>query len=234
MLARDEEPQPTTQESMFNYVRLSDGGPRRHAGPRSEVQVIAEIAQRVLGGGGPIDWVAMQDHKQIRQAIGKIVPGFEALEQIDDTRQEFQVAGRTLHSPQFATPDGKARLHVHELPLLAGGGNGELRLMTVRSEGQFNTVVYEDYDLYRGQDRRDVILMHPDDMQRLQVEPDCRVIVSTSTGRMENILVRSYPEIRPGNAMMYYPEANELVPRSLDPQSRTPAFNGVVVTVEKP
>ena len=29
VLARDEEPEPTTQESMFNYVRLSDGGPRR-------------------------------------------------------------------------------------------------------------------------------------------------------------------------------------------------------------
>jgi predicted molibdopterin-dependent oxidoreductase YjgC len=28
VLARDEEPQPTTQESMFNYVRMSDGGPR--------------------------------------------------------------------------------------------------------------------------------------------------------------------------------------------------------------
>ena len=48
VLARDEEPQPTTQESMFNYVRLSDGGPRRHAGPRSEVDVIASIAERVF------------------------------------------------------------------------------------------------------------------------------------------------------------------------------------------
>src|SRR5262245_40903372 len=36
VLARDEEPQPTTQESMFNFVRLSDGGPARLAGPRSE------------------------------------------------------------------------------------------------------------------------------------------------------------------------------------------------------
>ncbi len=42
--------------------------------------------------------------------------------------------------------------------------------MTVRSEGQFNTVVYEDYDLYRHQDRRDVILMHPEDLQRLGLE----------------------------------------------------------------
>ena len=32
---------------MFNYVRLSDGGPRRHEGPRSEVEVIAHIAQAV-------------------------------------------------------------------------------------------------------------------------------------------------------------------------------------------
>ena len=32
--------------------------------------------------------------------------------------------------------------------------------MTVRSEGQFNTVVYEEEDIYRGQERRDVILMN--------------------------------------------------------------------------
>src|SRR6185295_2143323 len=52
VLARDEEPQATTQESMFNYIRLSDGGPRRHAGPRSEVDVIASIAERLLGARG--------------------------------------------------------------------------------------------------------------------------------------------------------------------------------------
>jgi formylmethanofuran dehydrogenase subunit D len=31
---------------------------------------------------------------------------------------------------------------------------------------------------------------------------------------------------------MYYPEANMLVPRRTDPQSKTPAFKGVVVTIE--
>src|SRR5213078_4282627 len=49
VLARDEEPEPTTQESMFSYVRMSDGGPRRHEGPRSEVEIIAEAAERTLG-----------------------------------------------------------------------------------------------------------------------------------------------------------------------------------------
>ncbi|MFO0972495.1 MAG: hypothetical protein U1A27_03515 [Phycisphaerae bacterium] len=34
--ARDEEAQPTTQESMFNFVRLSDGGPARLRDARSE------------------------------------------------------------------------------------------------------------------------------------------------------------------------------------------------------
>ncbi|MEE2894781.1 MAG: molybdopterin-dependent oxidoreductase, partial [Planctomycetota bacterium] len=34
VLARDEESQPTTQESMFNFVRVSDGGAARHEGPR--------------------------------------------------------------------------------------------------------------------------------------------------------------------------------------------------------
>ena len=64
VLARDEEPQPTTQESMFNYVRLSDGGPRRHDGPRSEIQIVANLGQRVLGGKGPVDWQSMEQRDE--------------------------------------------------------------------------------------------------------------------------------------------------------------------------
>jgi len=230
VLARDEEPQPTTQESMFNYVRMSDGGKPRHTGPRAEVAVIARLARDVLGPG-PIDWQQMEDHQRIREAIAKIVPGFEALGQIDKTRQEFQIDGRTFHAPRFATPSGKANLHVHSLPELAGE-DGQLRLMTVRSEGQFNTVVYEEEDYYRGQERRDVILLHPDDIARLGLKPDQRVTVRSVAGEMNGILVRPFDDIRAGNALMYYPEANVLVPRSLDPQSKTPAFKCVLVTLE--
>ncbi len=104
--------------------------------------------------------------------------------------------------------------------------------MTVRSEGQFNTVVYENEDIYRGQDRRDVILLHPDDITRLGFAEDERVTVRSETGSMPNILVRTFPEIRAGNALMYYPEANVLVPRFADPQSKTPAFKSILVTVE--
>ena len=47
---------------------------------------------------------------------------------------------------------------------------------------------------------------------------------------MSNILVRAF-DIRAGNAAMYYPEANKLVPAEADPQSKTPAFKAVAVKV---
>lgn len=231
VLARDEESQSTTQESMFNFIRLSDGGPRRLEGPRSEVEIIGQIAAGVLGTAGPIDWQAMLDHSRIRDCIAQVVPGFEEIADIDRTKREFHVSGRILHEPTFPRPGGRARLHVHRLPPLAGN-DGQLRLMTVRSEGQFNTVVYEDYDLYRAQDRRDVILMHPDDLDRLGLRENQRVIVRSETGAMTGILARSFGRIKPGNALMYYPEANLLVSRQADPQSRTPAFKSVLVTIE--
>lgn len=231
VLARDEEPQATTQESMFNFVRLSDGGPRRHEGPRSEVEVITHIAGAVLGTDGPIDWQVMENTGRIREAIASVVPGYEKIQDIDRTGEEFQIDGRTLHKPSFNTGSGRAVLHVHQLPELKGGGS-RLRLMTVRSEGQFNTVVYEDHDLYRGQDCRNVILIHPDDVARLGLKTDQRVTIRSETGSLDNILVRPYADIRPGNTLMYFPEANVLVPRHTDPQSKTPIFKGVVVTIE--
>jgi anaerobic selenocysteine-containing dehydrogenase len=216
---------------MFNFVRLSDGGPKRVPGPRSEVHVIAEIARRVLGDQSPVDWGGMQQTNTIRHWISKVVPGYEAIDTIAETKTEFQVGGRTFHKAQFKTHNGKANLMVHELPELSPLATNQVRMMTVRSEGQFNTVVYEEYDLYRHQDRRDVILLHPADMKRMGLTHDTLVTVSSSVGQMHNILAREFEEIREGNAMMYYPESNILVPRVVDPQSRTPMFKNVIVSV---
>ena len=260
VLARDEEPQPTTQESMFNYIRLSDGGPRRHEGTRSEIDIIASIAERVARPTAPgsaggsslavhestnghdpnprqsrgltaLDWSQMRSTAQIRKAIAQIVPGFEQIADIDRTKQEFQIGGRTFHTAQFATPDGRARLHVHDLPDLAGAEADEIRVMTIRSEGQFNTVVYEDDDIYRGIEGRDVILLHPDDLRRLRLEGGRRVTIHGPAGSMSNIRATEFPKIKPGNAAMYYPECNILVNRTLDPKSKTPAFKCVIVRI---
>lgn len=229
VLARDEEPEPTTQESMFNFVRLSSGGPRRHDGPRREADVITALGERLLGDR-PVDWKALGKMCHVREMIAKVVPGFEQMAEIDRTKKEFHVGGRIFHVPRFATPSGKAAFAALDLPELPCGEN-QLRLMTIRSEGQFNTVVYEEEDLYRGQDRRDVILMNPADVARLGLAVDQRVTVRSSAGVMTNVLVRPF-DVRAGNAVMYFPEANVLVPRQADPQSKTPAFKSVLVTIE--
>ena len=229
VLARDEEQQPTTQESMFSYVRMSDGGPRRFDGPRGEVEVIAHIARRVLGDDGPIDWGQMETHRNIRHAIGAVVPGYEKLARIDQTQEEFQISGRTFHQPKFATDTGRAKFHLTAIPPDRRDSDG-LMLMTIRSEGQFNTVVYEEEDIYRNQERRDVILMSRADIERLGLRVNQRAKVRSAVGEMRGIWVREF-DIRAGNAAMYYPEANALVPAEADPQSRTPAFKAVPIMV---
>jgi len=47
---------------------------------------------------------------------------------------------------------------------------------------------------------------------------------------MPNILVRAF-NIKPGNAAMYFPEANVLVPKTVDPASKTPAFKSVLISL---
>ncbi len=230
VLARDEEPDLTTQESMFNFVRLSEGGKPRFEGALSEVQIISRMGREHFEENSPINWTEMEKTKNIRQQMGRAIPGFEKLLEIDQTKKEFQIEGRTFHSPKFATPNGKAKFHVHQLPPLAGAED-ELRLMTVRSEGQFNTVVYENEDIYRGQDRRDVILLHPDDVKQHGLRHDQKVEIYNETGSIQGFLVRSFEEIRAGNALMYFPEANILVPRTVDPKSKTPAFKGVLIRI---
>jgi molybdopterin-dependent oxidoreductase alpha subunit len=231
VLARDEEAQPTTQESMFSFVRISEGGESRHKGPRGEVQVIASIANAVFAGKNPVDWKGMEQHGNIRNAIAKVVPGLDEIANVDSTRKEFHIPGRALQSPEFKMPDKRAQTFVVPLPARPELGERQVMVMTVRSEGQFNTVVYEDTDRYRDQKRRDIILMNAKDIAKFGLRHDQRVTVRSETGAMSNVIVREY-DIRAGNAAMYYPEANILVPRAVDPKSGTPSFKNVVVTIE--
>ena len=108
-------------------------------------------------------------------------------------------------------------------------GDGELRLMTLRSEGQFNTVVYEEEDFYRGNERPDVVMLNEDDACARGLRRDQRVRVANPTGQLD-VLVRFAP-LPPGNAAMYYPEANVLIPRVADPESRAPVFKSTTARI---
>jgi anaerobic selenocysteine-containing dehydrogenase len=222
---------------MFSYVRLSEGGAARYPGPRSEVSVLADLGRRVLGADGPVNWSELESHERIRKLMAELIPGLEPLADIDRTRAEFHIPGRRLDTPAFPTASGKAQFQAIALPVApavevrqAPDTTRRLRLMTVRSEGQFNTVVYEEEDVYRGQERRDVVMIHPSDMERMGLARDQRVTVRSAVGELQGLLVRPY-DVRPGNAVAYYPEANVLVPRDVDPRSKTPAFKSVTVEI---
>ncbi len=226
--SRDEEQQKTTQESMFNFVRMSDGGIVRLDNVRSEVEIISDIAQKVLGNN-PVEFGKLKQHQNLRKFIAQIVPGFEKMSEMDETGEEFQISNRTFHQARFTTPDHKANFRICSIPLLKGE-DGEFRMMTVRSEGQFNTVIYEEEDVYREQTCRWVVLMNKDDIQNKGLQENDLVTLESSVGKMEKVMVRKF-DIPRGNIMTYFPESNVLVPTTTDPRSQTPGYKLVWVKI---
>ena len=83
--ARDEEWQPTTQESMFNYVRMSDGGITRLDDVRPESTVLCDLAAGVLAGSA-VNFAAFRDHGRVRQLMARTVTGMAALAVADEPR----------------------------------------------------------------------------------------------------------------------------------------------------
>lgn len=228
--ARDEEWEPTTQESMFNYVRLSDGGVDRLDGVRPETAILAELGERLLPDSA-IDFASFKRHRRVREAIAATVPGMEELADIDIAKREFHIANRILHEPQFATPSGRAAFQVVAMPKDAAS-EAPFTLSTVRSEGQFNSIVYEEKDSYRGTLTRWCVMMNADDMSALGLEAGGLANLRSKHGVMEEVTV--YPHDLPqGDVMAYYPEANVLTGTAVDPRSRTPSFKATPVWVTR-
>jgi molybdopterin-dependent oxidoreductase alpha subunit len=231
--ARDEEWQPTTQESMFNFVRLSDGGIERLSDVRPEVTILSDIAERLLPDA-PVDFGTFREHRRIREAIARVVPGMEQLADIDVAKKEFHIRGRLMHTPEFKTDDGRAKFCVNATPLPdREAGNFPFTLMTVRSEGQFNTIIYEEKDSYRPAETRWSVMMNREDMRRLGLSDGETADIGSPHGRMDAVKVHAF-DLPAGNAMAYFPEANVLIGREIDPRSKTPGFKSVAVSIRPP
>ena len=211
--ARDEEAQPTTQESMFNFVRLSDGGIQRLSNVRSEVAILAELGERLLPGS-PIDFARYADHDTVREAIARTVPGMEELEDISVARREFHVRGRLMHRPEFRTENRRAQFQVRPLPERdAERQRYPFLLATVRSEGQFNSIIYEETDSYRyGADRWSV-MVSPEDLQRLGLSAGTAWICSRLSARCavspysHSICPRKSSGLLPGGELSHGPQS---------------------------
>jgi molybdopterin-dependent oxidoreductase alpha subunit len=200
---------------------------------RSEVRIVCELAERLVGDIGKLRWSELaQDYGLIRDLIAEAIPGFERFnERIAD--------GFTLpHPPRdartFKTTTGKARMTVNELHVL-DVPEGALLLQTIRSHDQYNTTIYGLNDRYRGiHAGRRVVLVNPDDLPELAIaDGDVVDLVGIADDgierRADRFRVVAYPSAR-GCAAAYFPEANALVP--LDSQadeSGTPTSKSVFI-----
>jgi len=231
VVARDEEAQPTTQESMFNYVRMSDGGIERIENARSEVEILADLGLGIVPST-TFDFSVFEQHDNIREAIAASVPGMEALKDISVAKKEFHISGRLMHEPNFGV-NKKARFVVAAAP-----GRKQIQgeypfiLASVRSEGQFNSIIYEENDSYRYNAKRNALLMSPDDMSANGLKAGDSIDVVSKYGTLSAAQVHAF-DLPPGNLMAYYPEANVLTGEHLDPRSLTPAFKSVAVKIVK-
>ncbi len=229
--ARDEERQATTQESMFNFVRLSDGGIERLPDVRPESDILCDLGSRILGESS-FDFEPFKAHELVRETITKTVPGMEELADIGVAKREFHVRNRLMHRQEFMTSDGLAHFKVHDIPnIITHTDKASFMLTTVRSEGQFNTIIYEDKDSYRQTEMRWCVMMNLEDMSRLELKEGDMIDIYSDFGRMEGVSVYEF-DLPAGNMMAYFPEANILCGTGADPRSKTPAFKSIPVRVE--
>ena len=242
VFARFENPHSTTVESGNNFVRLNSPGVShlKNSSVISEVELLAKIAEKIHGDS-PIPWARLSEVQYIRELIAQTIPGYGAIGQIEQTKTEFTIAGRILTEPKFPTSNGKAIMSPTPLPKLECGrieqfGLPEnvraivLSLVTGRSYGQHNTIVYNQGDHYRGMPHRNCILMNSLDAQKIGVSEHQKVTVQGNAGALGQVEV-IYGDIKSGAGMMFYPEVNAIFSAKIDPRSGTPAFKRVPVAV---
>jgi molybdopterin-dependent oxidoreductase alpha subunit len=188
----------------------------------SEQAIVAGIAKALLPPNPRIDWDRwVSDYAIIRDEIAAIYPAifheFNArMWTPGGFRRPLPAAER-----QWKTPNGKANFKTprsfDEDPDVHAEDHQVLRLMTLRSDDQFNTTVYTWDDRFRGVfGTRRVLLMNSADIERLGLTVGDHVTAKTVANdgvvrAVSNLRVTSY-DIPQGCAAGYYPECNPLIP----------------------
>ena len=234
--------QIVTVEDSMSMVHGS-GGINEPASPelRSEVAIIAGIAEATLGNGR-VKWRDMaDDYDLIRDMISRVLPGFQDFNERVRVPRGFHLRNAAAER-EWNTPAKKATFFTGPLPEKtdhqeALDRQGIFVLQTFRSHDQYNTTIYGMDDRYRGvYGERQVIFMNPQDMETLGAHAKQRVDVVCEYGDgiervAENFRLVPY-NIPHGSIGGYYPELNVLVPlHSYGDGSFTPTSKSVLVSV---
>ena len=132
----------------------------------------------------------------------------------------------------FTTPGQLSAVGFQDAP-------GRFRLITLRSNDQFNTTIYGYSDRLRGlQGSREILLMCPEDITSAGLSNGQTVTLVTDFDdghdrRLGGLTLTAYKLPR-GTIAGYYPECNVLIPIGHhDKLSKTPASKSVPVRVER-
>jgi molybdopterin-dependent oxidoreductase alpha subunit len=200
------------------------------AGPRigearSEWEVFVEMGRRVDPERAELVRFASGD--AIRAEIASVVPTYAGVERLRRTGDSIQWGGaRLCEDGLFPTPDGRARF-TPVVPASASPDDGRLRLATRRGK-QFNTMVMAERDPLTGA-RRDAVFLARADASRLGVGDGDAVVVRSPHGELRARVHVS--DVRPGNAQLFFPEANVLLPMGRRGESGIPDYTDRVEIV---
>ena len=210
----------------------------------SEVEVLARMAKATLDPNPKVPWDAwMSDYSRIRLSIAETYPDIFH----DYERRMWEPGGFHRYLPArervWHTKTGKANIITPtaleedlDMPEI---GHDVLRLMTLRSNDQFNTTVYGYSDRFRGvEGTRMIVFMNRNDIARLGLREGENVKLTTSTDdgvhrELMGLRVTPY-DIPVGCIGAYYPEANVLLPLWHHAKgSKTPAAKNIPVMVHR-
>jgi len=212
---------------------------------KSEVAIIAGIANATLGNQ-VVAWQELaSDYRLIRNEISAVLPEFKDYNARLEAERGFYLqnpaAQRRWHTKQQKAIFSAAMLPqqlAHEM-VKTQSSKSILTLQTLRSHDQYNTSIYGMDDRYRGiYGERRVLFANSDDMikQGLQ-EGDTVAITTVSNDGIErkvtHFKIVSY-QIPSGCVAAYYPETNPLVPlESIADDCGTPTYKSIPITLAK-
>ena len=234
-------PQVVTMEDTFSCIHGSVAR-RKPASEHllSELAIVAGLAKATLPENPRVKWDEwVGDYGRVRDLIAETYPDeFHGFNDRMFTPGGFY-RGNAARERIWKTESGKAEFTTPDVLTSIGFDDapGRYRLLTMRSNDQFNTTIYGLSDRLRGiEGTRDVLLMNPADIQRaglvdgqmVSLVADADDGVHREVGPLK---VTSF-RLPDGCLGAYYPEMNPLIALSHhDEQSKTPASKSVPVRI---
>jgi molybdopterin-dependent oxidoreductase alpha subunit len=235
--------QLVTVEDSLSHIHASAG--RRtpaSAHLRSEMAIVAGIAKATLPTNPKVDWDRwVGNYATVRDLIEETYPElFRDFNGRLFTPGGFY-KGNAARERIWKTGSGRAAFTVPGALQATGfeAAPDRFRLITMRSNDQFNTTIYGHSDRLRGiEDSRDVLLINRGDMARAGLRAGDIVTLTTDTEdgvhrEVGGLTVVPF-DLPDGCVGAYYPEVNPLVPLGHhDFASKTPAYKSVPVRLHK-